>query len=411
MEYGLIGEKLGHSYSVEVHRQIGDYDYVLREIPRSDLGAFMEGKGFKAINVTIPYKQDVIPYLDSIDEAAKAIGAVNTIVNRDGHLFGYNTDFHGLSRLITSLKLNLKGKKVLILGSGGTSKTSLAVSKHLGARDILVVSRRESEGTISYEEAYKSHADAQIIINATPNGMYPNIDSSPIDLEPFKNLEGVVDVIYNPLRSMLVLDAQRRGLKACGGLYMLVLQAIVAAERFFDCTIDEEKADSIFKSILHSKENIVLVGMPGCGKSTIGELLAKKLDRELVDTDQMIQAKTGRHPSEIIREQGEKAFRDIESEVCKELSSKTGIIIATGGGAILRDENVMHLKNNGVLFFLDRALEHILPTDDRPLSSSRDKLIEVYNSRYDRYCSCCDHHIKTDENESNTVNSIMEAWS
>ncbi len=411
MEYGLIGEKLGHSYSVEVHRQIGDYDYVLREIPRSGLGAFMEAKDFRAINVTIPYKQAVIPYLDSIDDAARTIGAVNTVVNRGGRLFGYNTDFHGLSRLIASLKLDLSGKKVLILGSGGTSKTSRAVAKHLGARDILVVSRRESEGAISYEEAYKSHADAQIIINATPNGMYPNMDSSPIDLDPFNRLEGVVDVIYNPLRSMLVLDAQRRGLKASGGLYMLVMQAIVAAERFFDCTMDEDKVEAIYRNILHDKENIVLVGMPGCGKSTIGALLAKELGRDLVDTDQMVQAKTGMHPSEIIREQGEKAFRDIESEVCKELSSRTGIIIATGGGAILRDQNVMHLKNNGVVFFLDRALEHILPTDDRPLSSSRDKLIEVYNSRYDRYCSCCDHHIKTDEDPSHTLKMIMEAWS
>ncbi len=411
MEYGLIGEKLGHSYSVEVHRQIGDYDYVLREIARPDLGPFMEAKDFKAINVTIPYKQDVIPYLDHIDEAATRIGAVNTIVNRDGELFGYNTDFYGLSRMISALGLDLKGRKVLVLGSGGTSKTSVAVAEHLGAEKVLVVSRRKGEGSITYEEAKELHSDANIIINATPNGMFPNLDSAPIDLEGFPGLEGVIDAIYNPLRSMLVLDAQRRGLKACGGLHMLVLQAIVAAERFFDCTIEKSKAEGIFKSILHSKENLVLIGMPGSGKSTIGRRLSKELGRELVDTDAMIIERTGMHPSDIIREKGEKAFRDVESEVCRDLASRTGIIIATGGGAILRDENVMHLKNNGVVFFLDRALEHILPTEDRPLSSSRDKLIGIYNQRYGRYCSCCDHHIRTDESKRHTVSAILEAWS
>ncbi len=410
MEYGLIGEKLGHSYSVEVHRQIGDYDYVLRELSRSELGPFMESALFKAINVTIPYKEDVIPYLDFVDQAATDIGAVNTVVNRNGHLLGYNTDFIGLTRLIESLGVKVKGKKVLVLGSGGTSKTSRAVAAYLGASEILVVSRHRSSETITYEEAAEKYGDASVIINATPCGMFPNMDASPIDLEPFKDLEGVVDAVYNPLRSMLVLDAQERGIKACGGLYMLVQQAVAAAEHFLDCKVEKSRADQVYRNILHSKQNLVLVGMPGSGKSTIGGILSEHLGRDLVDMDQMIESRTGRHPADIIREQGEEVFRDIESEVCRELSSTTGTIIATGGGAILRDQNVRHLKNNGLLFFLDRKLENILPTDDRPLSSSADKLRQVYTERYGRYCSCCDFHIRMDEDPKHTVHSILEAW-
>lgn len=408
MEYGLIGEKLGHSYSKEIHNQIGNYDYILKEIPKSELNSFMTKKDFKGINVTIPYKQDVIPFLDFIDDSAKEIGAVNTIVNKNGKLFGYNTDFLGLKRLILSLKLNLQDKKVLILGTGGTSKTAFSVAKSLGANQILKVSRKCDENFITYEDAIKNHNDAQIILNTTPCGMFPNIDASPIELDNFEKLEGVVDVIYNPLRTEFVLNAQKKGLIAQGGLFMLVQQAIAAAEYFFDQEIEFQKAEMIYKNLLRKKQNIVLVGMPGCGKSTVGKKLAKELNREFFDTDDLIFQERGQTPAQIIETQGENTFRDIETSICKELSSKTGVVISTGGGAILRNENIFYLKNNGIIFFIDRKLEKIKATGDRPLSNSEEKLKKLYEIRYPIYKGCADFHIKTDENLYNTINKIKK---
>lgn len=408
MEYGLIGEKLGHSYSKEIHNQIGNYDYILKEIPKSELNSFMTKKDFKGINVTIPYKQDVIPFLDFIDDSAKEIGAVNTIVNKNGKLFGYNTDFLGLKRLILSLKLNLQDKKVLILGTGGTSKTAFSVAKSLGANQILKVSRKCDENFITYEDAIKNHNDAQIILNTTPCGMFPNIDASPIELDNFEKLEGVVDVIYNPLRTEFVLNAQKKGLIAQGGLFMLVQQAIAAAEYFFEQEIEFQKAEMIYKNLLRKKQNVVLVGMPGCGKSTVGKKLAKELNREFFDTDDLIFQERGQTPAQIIETQGENTFRDIETSICKELSSKTGVVISTGGGAILRNENIFYLKNNGIIFFIDRNLEKIKATGDRPLSNSEEKLKNLYEIRYPIYKGCADFHIKTDENLYNTINKIKK---
>lgn len=410
MEYGLIGEKLGHSYSKEIHNQIGNYDYILKEIPKLELNSFMGKKDFKGINVTIPYKQDVIPFLDFIDDSAKEIGAVNTIVNKNGKLFGYNTDFLGLKRLILSLKLNLKDKKVLILGTGGTSKTAFSVAKSLGANQILKVSRKCDENFITYEDAIKNHKDAQIILNTTPCGMFPNINSSPIKLDNFEKLEGVVDVIYNPLRTELVLNAQKKGLIAQGGLFMLVQQAIAAAEYFFEQEIESKKAEMIYKNLLRKKQNIVLVGMPGCGKSTVGKKLAKELNREFFDTDVLITEKTGKSPSQIITEQGENTFREIETSICKDLSAKTGVVISTGGGVILRNENVFYLKNNGIMFFIDRNLEKIKATEDRPLSNSLDKLKQIYEVRYPIYKNNSDFQIISDENLYNTINKIKNKF-
>ena len=408
MEYGLIGEKLGHSYSKEIHNQIGNYNYILKEIPKSELDAFMTAKDFKGINVTIPYKQDVIKYLDFIDENAKEIGAINTIVNRKGKLYGYNTDFIGLKRLILSQNLNLEGKKVLVLGTGGTSHTARTVAKSLKAKEILIVSRKKSENTITYEEAILNNNDAQIILNTTPCGMFPNIDASPIELEKFTQLEGVIDVIYNPLRSKLVIQAQKLGIKAKGGLFMLVQQAIAAAEFFFEKSIEENKAEKIYKNLLEKKQNIVLVGMPGCGKSTIAKELSKSLDRKFYDTDTEITNKERKTPSEIIKEKGEVYFRNIETQVCQELTNLTNSIIATGGGAVLRQQNVTFLKNNGVIFFIDRDIKNIRPTKNRPLSDSYEKLKEVYDKRFPIYTNCADFHIKTDENIEHTIERIKE---
>lgn len=420
MNYGLIGEKLGHSFSKEIHALIGSYDYELKEIASIDLPAFMQQKEFKGINVTIPYKQDVIPFLNSIDKAAEEIGAVNTVVNRDGKLSGYNTDFIGLKRLILSQGLKLDGKKVLILGTGGTSRTARAVAKALNAKTILTVSRSAkpgddkgnsiSQSVISYQDAAALHNDCDIIINTTPCGMFPKIDDSPIDLSPFTKLSGVIDVIYNPLRSQLVLQAQEKKIIAAGGLYMLVQQAIAASEYFFDTTYSDDEADRIYKTILNKKQNIVLVGMPGSGKTTVGKKLAQKLNRKFYDTDVVITEKEGTTPAEIIRTKGEQAFRDIESAVCRELASEQGVIIATGGGAVLRKENVFNLKKNGLLFFIDRPLEAIKPTEDRPLSSSEDKLRQVYEYRYPIYTRETDYHIVSDNILEHTIEKVLKEF-
>ncbi|MEE1244166.1 MAG: shikimate kinase [Acutalibacteraceae bacterium] len=407
MKYGLIGEKLGHSFSKEVHNKLFDYDYELKEIPQNELDLFLKQRAFKAINVTIPYKEKVIPYLDFISDIAKEIGAVNTVVNKNGKLYGYNTDFWGLKSLIQKSGISLNNKKVLILGSGGTSKTAFAVANSLGAKEVLQISRNKKDGFITYEDIYINHTDAQILINTTPCGMYPNIDVSPLDISAFKRLEGVVDAIYNPLRSKLVCDAQKRGIKAVGGLYMLISQAVFAAEKFLDTNIEPQKTDAVYKSILNQKQNIVLVGMPGSGKTTVGKLLAKKLQLEFLDTDNLITEKYG-NITDIFKTKGEAVFRDYESEVIKEISAVAGRVIATGGGAVLRAQNTDLLKRNGRIYFLDRPLESICATPDRPLSSNREDLEKRFNERYDIYRNCADRHIISNGTETDTVNAVLE---
>ena len=387
--YGCIGKKLTHSFSKEIHAKLADYPYELIELSEDELPIFMEQKAFAAINVTIPYKQTVIPYLDEISDVAQRIGAVNTIVHRDGKLYGYNTDYHGMKALTMRAGLDLQGKKVLVLGTGGTSKTACVVAADLGAAQVLTVSRRASEDHVSYEQAMTDHADAQVIINTTPCGMYPDVESTPIDLTPFTQLEGVIDAVYNPLCTNLVLAAKERGLKAEGGLYMLVTQAVVAVEKFLDTTMDPTVADRVFAAVLATKENIVLTGMPGSGKSTVGRLLNVE-GYTFVDTDAAIETRCGCTIKELIATKGEAYFRDVEAAVIRDLSAVGGQIIATGGGAVLRAENVRHLKHNGRLFFLDAPLERLRATDDRPLSDTADKLAKLYNERMPIYRATAD---------------------
>ena len=390
MDYGCIGEHLTHSFSKEIHGALAGYLYELKEIPMGQLDAFMSARDFKAINVTIPYKQDVIPHLKEVEETAAAIGAVNTIVNRDGQLYGYNTDFGGMADLIRRTGIPMEGKKVLILGTGGTSNTAMAVAKHMGAASVFKVSRSEKPGAITYQQALTDHTDAQVLINTTPRGMFSRESGMAIDPVAFPGLQGAVDAVYNPLRTEFILAARKMGVPAAGGLYMLVRQAVLASQIFLDCAYPEDATEQVYRKLKAEKENIVLTGMPGSGKSTVGKHLAEKLGRPYLDTDLLITEKTGKTPAELISQLGEAGFRDIETEVIRDIALTTGSIIATGGGAILRDENIDALKMNGKVFFLDRPLQQLLPTADRPLSSTREAIEARYRERYDRYIATAD---------------------
>ena len=405
MKYGLIGEKLGHSFSKPIHEKIGGYEYEIKEIVAQDLDGFMKERAFSGINVTIPYKTQVIPYLDYIDPIAEKIGAVNTISNRVNRLYGYNTDFFGMKMLIEKQDFDFTGKKVVVLGSGGTSRTAVAVCESFGAKEIVVVSRK---GEVNYSNLYTFHADADYIINTTPVGMYPDNLSSPVDLSFFKKLKGVTDVVYNPLKTRLCLEAVDRGIKAEGGLYMLAAQAVFACEKFLDSSLDIKKVtDEVFGEILSEKRNIVLIGMPGSGKTTIGKALSERTGKSFIDTDEMI-AETHGVISDIFAQKGEECFRSIETEKVKEASLKNGTVIATGGGAVLRRENIEALRQNGDIFFLNRPLEDIIPTADRPLSSDRAALEKRFKERYDIYKASADYEIQIDGNVENAVSRIME---
>lgn len=408
MKYGLIGEHLKHSYSCEIHAQIADYEYELHEIPPSGLGGFLKKREFNAINVTIPYKQDVIPYLDEISDTAKRIGAVNTIVNRNGRLYGDNTDFAGMLALAKHIGVDIKGRKVLILGTGGASKTGHALAEYMGAQSVFYVSRSGKDGSISYEQAVTEHSDAQIIINATPVGMFPKQDGRPIDISAFPKLEGVIDAIYNPLRTNLIIDAQERGIPAEGGLYMLSAQAVHASAVFRDIPLDESLVDKAFKSVKNDKQSIVLIGMPSSGKTTVGRILAEKCGKQLADTDEYIVRRIGMPISDFFAKHGEAEFRKIEKETVAELSATGGRIIATGGGAVLDAENVRALKQNGVLVFLDRRPENLIATDDRPLASRRSALEKLYAERYDIYCAAAELHIDANTTPEAEADAILK---
>ena len=411
MEYGLIGEHLPHSFSKEIHEQLADYTYELHELTPGELDGFMREKAFKAINVTIPYKRDVIPYLDEISPSAMEIGAVNTIVNRNGKLSGYNTDMLGMEALIRRIGLDLRGKTVLILGTGGTSHTAQFVAKHLGAEQIVTVSRSGRDGSVTYEDAPTLYPETAVILNTTPAGMFPKVDAQAIDLSLFPALEGVMDVVYNPLRTQLVQQARSLGLPAEGGLYMLVGQAVAAVEIFLDRKLDPDALDRVFGAVLASKESIVLTGMPGSGKTTVGKLLAAQLGRRFYDSDDEITSRTGRTPNEIIRADGEAVFRGVERDVIAALALEPGCVIATGGGAILRGENIRHLRANGRTFFLDRPLDDILPTDDRPLSSDRAALEKRYAERYPVYTATADAVIPVKDTPEAVAEAIRKELS
>ncbi len=408
MEYALIGDKLSHSFSKEIYTKYFGMDYCVKELKPQEVAKFLEDRDFKGINVTIPHKQTVIPYLDEISDVAKKIGAVNVIVNDNGELKGYNTDILGLKANIQNVGINLKDKEVLILGDGATSKNAYAVAEMCGAKTINKVSLQKKADTITYTEA-KERKNTQVIINTTPVGMYPKIDGILVDLDDYPALEGVFDAVYNPLCSRLVVEAKKRGITACGGLYMLISQAVFAVEKFKDIDYSTEKTNQIFKEIYKSKENIVLVGMPSSGKTTVGRLLAEELGREFIDTDDIIKSENG-DISAIFEEKGESGFRNIETDVIKRVSALQGKVIATGGGAVLKQENIDFLKLNGKIYFLDRPLEQLEATTDRPLSKSKEMLEKIYNERYQIYGDCCDKKIDCSETPKDAMLLVLEDW-
>lgn len=407
MEYGLIGEHLPHSFSKTIHEKIGGYPYDLKELRPDELDGFMRRADFKGINVTIPYKQAVIPYLDEISEQARAIGAVNTVVNRGGKLCGYNTDYYGMKALLGHAGIDPAGKKALILGTGGTSRTAFTVLTDMEALDVRKVSRTGKNGALTYMEAESKHSDAEVLVNTTPCGMYPDLDNCPVDLSCFPNLTGVIDAVYNPLRTTLVLEAFKRGIPAEGGLYMLVVQAVFAAALFMDRKIVSETAERIYTELLNEKRNIVLTGMSGAGKTTVGTLLAEKLGRELMDTDQMIIAREQRAFTEIFAADGEDYFRDVESEMIDLLAPQNGLIIATGGGVILRERNIDALKKNGIVIFLDRPVGRIPAADDRPLADTPEKVAALHKKRYPAYCAACDVRVLNDGSAEDVSKKIL----
>ena len=420
MKYGLIGEKLTHSYSPYIHNELGNSDYVLMEIKKEDLKDFMMKKDFLSINVTIPYKEEVIEYLDFIDDNAKIIGAVNTIVNKDNKLYGYNTDYYGLIDLINENKIDIKNKKVLILGTGGTSKTAYAVCKYFNAKSIIKASRNKSEeGILLYNEVYDKYNDAEIIINTTPVGMFSendttNIEKSPIDIDKFNSLEAVIDIIYNPLNTKLLYEAKNKNIKTANGLYMLVAQAVEADKLFFDKKIDDKDIintiNSIYKRILNEIRNIVLIGMPGSGKTKVGNKLSEKLKKELYDLDIVFKDKYNMLAGEYIEKYGEDSFRDKESEIVDTISRKKNVIISTGGGVVLREKNIMNLKRNGVVIFIDRNIDNIKPTPTRPLTNDREKLKAVYEKRLPLYNKYADYVIKSNEVIDDTVDKTIRLF-
>ena len=396
-QYYLIGEHLGHSFSAEIHRAFGRYDYELKELTPAQLGSFLERRDFAGLNVTIPYKEAVISYLDGIDERAAAIGAVNTVVNRGGQLWGYNTDFDGMKSALERLGREragndrlCDGKTVVILGTGGSAKTAAAVCGTLGARRILRVSRTGKDGALRYSELPGPCRDAALLIHCTPVGMWPEPEACPLDPAVLPGLEGVFDCVYNPLRTRLVLAAGKLGIPAEGGLYMLAVQAARACALFSGEAAPEAELENVYRSLRRQRENLVLIGMPGAGKSTVARLLAQKTGLKFADVDEEIARAAGKPIPRIFAEEGEAAFRDLESAVVKALCDRSGLVVAAGGGTVLRAENVSRLKQNGRLILLDRPLSALEPSPERPLGDTAEKVAALYEARFPIYTAAAD---------------------
>ena len=402
---GLLGETLGHSYSPMIHHQLGDYDYRLFEIPRDALDAFLESGDWDGLNVTIPYKKAVVPYCGALSEAAAKLQSVNTLVRRpDGTLYGDNTDLYGFLYMMRRSGIQPAGKKALVLGSGGASVTVKAALEQLGA-SVTVISRSGPDNYANLDR----HADARIIANTTPVGMYPHNGVAAVDLRQFPHCEGVLDIVYNPARTALLLQAEDLGIPCAGGLSMLVAQARRSSELFTGAVMDDGVLERVERTIQGRLRNIVLIGMPGSGKTTIAAALSRTLGREAVEADDLISQKAGMSIPEIFAQSGEEGFRALETEVLAEQGKRSGIILSTGGGCVTRPENYPLLHQNGVIFCLTRALSK-LPTDGRPISQSTD-LAQLYARREPLYRRFADVMVSNDGAPEDTLHTIMEVLS
>ncbi len=403
MQYGLLGEKLGHSFSPDIHAALGNEKYELCPVPPEALDKFMREKDFFGINVTIPYKKAVMPYLDTISKSAEAIGCVNVITkDSEGKLHGYNTDYTGFMYMLRSAGIDPAGKKVLVLGNGGTSLTARTALSDMGAREIITVSRK---GDVNYENIY-SHSDAEIIVNTTPVGMYPKNGEIPVDITRFPALRGVADVIYNPLKTALILEAEKLGVACVSGLSMLVAQGVAAHELFFDTKVEDSTVEKICGKLYAKKANVILIGMPGSGKSSVGRKTAEVLGRTFIDADSAIAEYAGMSVPDIIEKYGEAQFRDIEADVIRKLGSEGGTVIATGGGAVLREENYFSLKQNGRIYRLERDIEK-LPTEGRPISQAT-PLAKLKAEREPYYEKFADVTVLNNRDIADAVRQITE---
>ena len=403
MRYGLLGEKLGHSHSPVIYRELGIDDYQLFELPPEGVEPFLRGGGLAGLNVTIPYKKRVLPFCDTLTETARRLGNVNLLLFDDeGKIHGDNTDYGGFLYLLRRAGIDPAGKKVLVLGSGGAARTVTLACLDSGAGEVVQVSR---SGPDNYGNIHR-HADARVLVNATPVGMHPLADEAPLGLEGFTALEAVVDLIYNPLRTGLLQEARRRGIPCSCGLPMLVEQGRLAAETFLGGDIPPEKSEEIHAALLRAVENIVLVGMPGSGKTSVAERVALETGRKRLDTDEMVRELTGRDPADLIERDGEGAFRRIEEEVVRKVSGESGTVIATGGGAVLSGANRAALRRNGRVYWLDRPLAD-LPREGRPLSKDLGRL---YEERRPLYGETADARIDASRGVLPAARAVLEEF-
>lgn len=406
MKKGVIGYPLGHSYSKLIHEDLAGYTYDILEIPPEEFEEFLKEKSFDAINVTIPYKQKIIPFLDELDDKAKKIGAVNTVTNVNGYLKGYNTDYYGFKWMLENHDVTILNKKVVILGNGGATQALKVVINDMGARELEIVSRTKTDETITYQELLETFNDVEVLINASPVGMYPNHDDSPLDLSNYKQIESVIDIVYNPLKTELILQAEDLHLKAVGGLEMLVAQAKQAVEIFTGENLVDSDIERVYKKILRQKQNIVFIGMPSAGKTTLANELAKKLNLPLIDIDEEIVKDVGKSIKDIFQDDGEDTFRKLETNKIHEVCTKNRTIISCGGGVIKSHNNIHNLKKMGILVWIDRDVSKLISDPSRPLSKDNEAIQKLYETRLPLYQAAADIHIINNTTIEQACNEI-----